>query len=164
MKLKIVVYSPLSLSQSFRLQFIAEQCKADVVFLSGTQWRGDEDSEHTVIRLPGGYSFVNFRWLRGAFTNKSAGVGIILGPRLGAKLITRIDAPKKSSGFAGRGGHVRLQNSWLDISLTVGYVNPITASGSAKKAQEEGATNDRLDPEQSRPEPEKIYVFGSRRF
>ena len=131
MLLKVGTYNPLSLSRQYRLEQIIDELDCDILALSGTgtkQYVG----EYSNWEISGNI-ITSFGWdSKQEFSNKSAGVAIVLGPRLrGARIVEIKHAPKS---VQGRGGLIRIKKgNELDITAVVIYPPPICGDKDAKK-------------------------------
>ena len=122
MMLRVVLYNALSLVAAGRIQAIAAESMADIVLMTGTRIRALTGRQFHVDTLMTGETIIHFGWSRAPFSNRSAGVAILLSGRFRPEHIVAIQAAPRE--VQGRAGTVRLKSHYLDLELTVGYPPP----------------------------------------
>ncbi len=126
MRLTIISYNPLSAANG-RLEEISHLAPhADVILLQGTQLKRQEFEVEK--KWTPNHTCYGFGHDRGALTNRSAGVAVLLASELAPHVIES-DGPSKF--LAGRGGMIRVRHDskQLDIALITLYypARPTTA-------------------------------------
>eukprot|EP00971_Amphidinium_carterae_P133913 2653407-Amphidinium_carterae.1 len=92
--LKLLCYNVCSLLQAGRLAHIATTAQCDVLFLTGLRWRHtDPTCAYSVVRAKT-WTAIIFGYGASPFTNRSAGVAIVLSRRIKPKHIVSISAPE----------------------------------------------------------------------
>ena len=100
--LRTAVYNPLSATGEGRLEQIVSEINADVLLLAGTQFKHPcTTSEPYKTFWIDKYFVFSWGWRAGA-SNRSAGVAIVLGPRLASNTILQVCSP--GEGLQGRAG------------------------------------------------------------
>ena len=129
MHIELVTYNPLSLARAYRLEHIVHELSADILFLTGT---GLKQLEGTYSTWPlNGHRVISWGYDgRQPYSNRSAGVAIVVGPRLAEAGIVDIAWP--SSCIQGRAGTIRLKSPSIDITATVAYPPPIPTKAAEK--------------------------------
>ena len=120
----IVLYNVLSLVSTGRCNEIALTCKADIVICPGTRLRSPQGRRHWKEQLDGGYWAMHFGWQRQPFTNKSAGVSFIFGPKIPELNVVKVESSPIE--IAGRCGAVRIKNRTADMCFVAAYPPPYT--------------------------------------
>ena len=134
MKISVAEYNPLSISRTSRLEHIIHELKADIICISGSGQKQDKRRQSYTNWLEAGYRVISWGWDGNAkYSNKSAGVMILLGPRLSAANIVEVMSPDFE--LQGRCGGLRCKSKSIDISIVVGYPPPITGKGDERAHQ-----------------------------
>ena len=138
--MRICTFNPATLVMSARLALVSQTLrKQDLVGLPGTQMACLKDEEGRQRRVHrqrlDGRQWVHFPRTRGHLTNKSAGVSLLIGPRLGKCDITCVRFPPASVG--GRGGTLRLVSRNFDLKPIVLYFPPRPTTADAEKKYRE---------------------------
>lgn len=124
--LRVISYNTMSLRAVGRVpEVLGELGHVDVLVMQGTRLQADQ----------GGYEVrtieddkekrhlvVDFGYKRGEFTNRSAGVTMVLGRRFRRAHVVRIASPPPQ--LAGRGGLVRLRQPDADVTVVGLYFPP----------------------------------------
>jgi exonuclease III len=95
---------------------------ADVIAVQGTRLRAGHIPARKIAAAA--HTAISWGWARTAWSNKSAGVAILLSPRLQASLQQHYSPPPK---LAGRAGAVRLRTNQEDVLIINLYVPPPTS-------------------------------------
>ena len=136
--MRIAVCNPLSLTRTYRALHVATALKSDVALVPGTGLKGVPDCNHVIHKINKDFWCIHFGWVRGPFTNSSAGCSIFFRRQLFSELdVTSIRAPE--AGLAGRAGLVRFKNKIGDFTFMVQYSSPL--AGNRKKRAVQVKTN-----------------------
>ena len=137
MLLKLAEYNPLSATRPYRLDHIVNELAAVILWMSGTGFK-QAFGNRSNWNLEGGYRIFSWGWDgRQQYSNKSAGVAIVLGPRLSDVRVTCISEPPSS--LQGRGGKIIIKQHDLDLTLVCSYPQPVTGKGEQCKRAATGA-------------------------
>lgn len=120
----IIHFNPLSMDAWRAEEISREFSKADVVVLTGTQRRAWHDKQKVTVQSLENHSELSFGWSRGQFTNRSAGISIMVGRRFGRASVRKVLEPPRS--LTGRGAAVRLVAAKVDLLVVALYYPPRT--------------------------------------
>jgi exonuclease III len=95
---------------------------ADIIAVQGTRLRAGHIPARK-IAAPA-HTAISWGWARTTWSNKSAGVAILLSPRLQASLQQHYSPPPR---LAGRAGAVRVKTNQEDVLIVNVYVPPPTS-------------------------------------
>jgi len=121
--MRIVLFNPLSLVRPLRAAELAAEFKSDLVVLPGTHLRCLPDRPFWWQRgLPARCRALHVGYGRGPFTNSSAGVSLLLGPRFRKKNSREIRMPPPT--LQGRGLSARFVGYDFDVLVLAAYFPP----------------------------------------
>jgi len=129
MDLSVGTYNPMSLVATGRANDISLQAQSvDVLVLPGTRYRA-RNKDVTTEKLSAHQAF-HWGYGAGPFTNRSAGLSILLGGKVRHKRVVEVKSPPGS--LQGRAGAVRVKQGPLDIMI-IGMYFPPAAAGHQKQ-------------------------------
>ena len=132
MRLRGVLYNCLSAARPARLEQIIQETNADALLVTGLRWRTTLSRSYETLYF-GRFLAVIFGYgPKASYSNRSAGVAVVLGPRLRGYIQTILSP---SWSLQGRCGAVRVKSAGFDLLFAVGYVNPVTESGRKRLMQ-----------------------------
>lgn len=119
--MRLVLYNPLSLSRSWRLEQILTTVRAEFFVFPGTGEKATREVPVRHRRLPEQHKYViGWGWqARCSGSNKSCGVSIAL-PLSLEKKVVRVASPPVS--VAGRGGSVQIMGGGLQLRIIGVYM------------------------------------------
>jgi hypothetical protein len=126
--MRLIAWNPQNFSSVQRREAISnELANIYVCILPGTMNRG-YDNDVKIFDLPEHIEF-RFGWQPGKYTNKSAGISILLSKRVFSRQdIRTCSTPCKD--LLGRGGKVRVKNKKFDLTIIGAYFPPKGCGGS----------------------------------
>ena len=118
--LAITLYNPLAATEELRLQEISHEFKKhDVVALIGSHTKAYEAIvKQRLIH----HTAYKWGWSRGRWTNRAAGITIMLGKQWKEASVVRLWVPP--AGLAGRGAAMRIRQGKLDLTILALYFPP----------------------------------------
>ena len=132
-----ILYNPMSLVAAGRLIEIDKATKhAHIVCMPGTRLRCNGDYKCNDVKLKHHIAY-NFGYKPGAFTNKSAGVTVLLRKDwFKSKHLRAVTLPPVA--LAGRGGAIRVKSGRFDLHIVIGYQAPRPQEAKKIPAWEKG--------------------------
>ena len=129
--MKLVVWNPLTLASTYRIELAATTLNADVVLVAGTGLRSPPDSKHTYWNINESFWIISFGWRKSKYVNNTAGCAIILRSSLfKPSHVTRVETPPND--LRGRGGAIRVKAPAGDFTFGVQYNPPIAGNSTQK--------------------------------